>query len=256
LIAHPKSQPDVAADLFAMYSLQSLAAEVARIKPNGEKNALRKTYKGHMKDLAIAGKFDAVKHEPDTPGGLLEMVQMPDEIWNSQNTQAQSIRNGFSTMAQSRFKKALTMAKGLIPKSEWDSSVLGLDQPAPAQAAAAKSSSGGTPRYSGPIAQRPSKVENTRRPSRNVKKRSYTDDTFAGYGEGYVDDNMVDDAGYSTGDGDRDDRGAHKRRKKVGLSMKADHTRLTIIRTRRMPFRAIRDKLAVMVLAWWELECR
>ena len=52
------------------------------------------------------------------------------------------------------------------------------------------------------------------RPKRNVKKRGYEESSFEGYGEGYVDDDMVD-TGYSTAEGD--DRGiSQKRRKKVG----------------------------------------
>jgi hypothetical protein len=44
-----------------------------------------------------------------------------------------------------------------------------------------------------------------------VKKRSYGDSSFEGYGEGYPDDG---DTGYSTGEGDMSGPGL-KRRKKV-----------------------------------------
>ena len=51
------------------------------------------------------------------------------------------------------------------------------------------------------------------RPKRNVKKRTYGDSSFEGYGEGYVDDDMQE-MGYSTGDGE-DRGGGRKRPKKV-----------------------------------------
>lgn len=50
------------------------------------------------------------------------------------------------------------------------------------------------------------------RPKRNVKKRSYGDASFEGYGEGFVDDDN-NEMGYSTGDGE--DRAGRKRPKKV-----------------------------------------
>lgn len=212
---HQRPAPDWCKDLYAAYKLEGLAAELARIKPNGEKNGLRKTYKKQIKDLGIAGKFDAVRHEPDAPGGLLEIWQMPEEVWVQQNGPAQNMKSGLSDLARSRLSKAMTMSRGSIPKPQWDPVVLGLDQPVVAAANTTKQAiSAGTQKYTAPIPQRVAKVENARRPSRNAKKRTYTDDSFAGYGEGYVDDNMADDPGYSTGDGD--DRGGQKRRKKVG----------------------------------------
>ena len=49
------------------------------------------------------------------------------------------------------------------------------------------------------------------RPQRSIKKRSYGDSSFEGYGEGFPDDDANGDAGYSTAEGE----GPGKRRKKV-----------------------------------------
>jgi hypothetical protein len=202
--------------------LNDIASQVARTLPNGEKNKLRKTYKGKIKELGLNGKFDVEVREDDAPDSLLAMLRQPEEEWAIQNRQGKEIENGFGAAVRSSLPIAMTMAKGAIPKSSWDSSVLGeLDLPetkvstAPvatkpvATVTLQKSTSGNIP-----VAQPRSAKIDIARPKRNVKKRGYEESSFEGYGEGYVDDDMAD-AGYSTGEGD--DRGiSQKRRKKVG----------------------------------------
>jgi hypothetical protein len=207
-------------DLFSLYSLNEIASQVARTLPNGEKNKLRKTYKGKIKDLGISGKFDVAVREDDAPDGFLAMLRQPEEEWAIQNRQGKEIENGLGAAVRSSLGAAMTMSKGTIPKSSWDSSVLGeMDLPetkAPTAPALTKLvATGAVQKGASPAVMQPrnGKVE-IARPKRNVKKRGYEESSYEGYGEGYVDDDMVD-AGYSTAEGD--DRGiSQKRRKKVG----------------------------------------
>jgi len=216
----PRSQPDPTQDLFEIYSLNDVAESVARVLRNGEKNALRKTYKGHIKKLGVSGKFDVKTNSlPPGTGSLAVMVNMPEEEWSVQNVRGKEIEKGLPELSRSSLAKAMIMAKSSIPKTRWDSSVLGdLDLPdkkaplsntVPAKPNVLAHTNTAAQNIAG---QRPSKVD-VARPKRNVKKRHYEDSSFEGYGEGYVDDEAPD-TGYSTGDGE--DRGtAPKRRKKA-----------------------------------------
>ncbi|KAI2641732.1 Rox3-domain-containing protein [Hypomontagnella submonticulosa] len=219
---YPVSYPCLSDDLFEMFGLTGIAAEVARTKPNGEKNALRKTYKGQIKTLGLSGHFDAVKKEPDAPDGLRFMAGMPEDVWFSREVNGKEIESGLSQSCQKHLERAVTMAKGPIPKAIWDSSVLGDLAPGPmpkktgydpatrqtAPSTPVPSVPGVTPKSNKPLTPQ---IDRARRIG---KKRSYQDSSFEGYGEGYADD---DAGGYSTGDGD--DRSKLKRRKQVH----ADH---------------------------------
>lgn len=212
-----------------MFNLTGIAAEVAREKPNGEKNALRKTYKGQIKKLGILGRFDSVAQDWDAPGerkdgdgaekkrevyhGFRELLEIPDaEYWNSRQDM---ITSGLSGTVKSLINRATTMAKGPIPVKDWDGSVLGDLTPGSAdlkQGLAGKATAPGTPAATTPNPfarkQQQQAPAGAVRPQRTTKKRGYGENSFEGYGEGFPDD------GYSTGDGD--DRGGQKRRKKVG----------------------------------------
>ncbi|KAJ0290380.1 hypothetical protein COL940_000898 [Colletotrichum noveboracense] len=220
---HHERLPRITEDLFEMFSLTGIAAEVAREKPNGEKNALRKTYKGQIKKLGILGRFDSVAQEWDAPRedgdkkreayhGFRELLEIPDaEFWNSRQD---PITNGLSGTVKSLLGRATTMVKGPIPVKDWDSSVLGDlatgSVEALRQGLAGKATAPGTPSATtpNPFARKQQQTApGAVRPQR-TKKRGYGDNSFEGYGEGFPDD------GYSTGDGD--DRGGQKRRKKVG----------------------------------------
>lgn len=207
---HVASHPKTSTDLFAAYGLTDLAAEVAREKPNGEKNALRKTYKGHIKRLGVAGHFDVQKQSADIFG----MVQVPDHEWGVLHVRGREINNGLSESSLSSLSKAVTMVQGPIPKARWDSSVLG--ELAPTNGDTSRSGLSGklttpnTPSGATPAAGRPNaKVlsgQDPLRPKRNIKKRGYGDSSFEGYNETFQDD----DGGYDTGEGE----GGQKRRKK------------------------------------------
>ncbi|KAI1645109.1 Rox3-domain-containing protein [Daldinia loculata] len=212
------SYPCLSDDFFEMFGLTGIAAEVARTKPNGEKNALRKTYKGQIKTLGLSGHFDAVKKELEAPDGLLALAGLDEDAWFSREVSGKEIEKGLSQTHQAHLSRAATMAKGSIPKAAWDSSVLGdlapsilpkkaglesaTRQTAPSTPAA--SAPGITPKSNKPLTPQ---IDRARRIG---KKRSYQDSSFEGYGEGYVDD---DTGGYSTGDAD--ERSKLKRRKQV-----------------------------------------
>lgn len=205
-----------------MYNLTNLATEVAREKPNGEKNALRKTYKGHIKRLGVAGHFDVQKKKEDAPSDFMALLQVPELEWNVHQVKGREINDGLSEATISSLGRAMTMSKGPIPKSIWDTSVLGDLAPshgegakpgAPAKATAVSTPPVGTPTGSAMKGQLPP-GHDPNRPRRNIKKRSYGDSSYEGYGEGFPDD----DAGYSTGDGE----GGQKRRKKVSGLVNTD----------------------------------
>ncbi|KAI0405242.1 Rox3-domain-containing protein [Xylaria palmicola] len=216
--SHSTSSPRLSEDLFEKFSLTSIAADVARTKPNGEKNALRKTYKGQIKTLGLSGHFDVVKKEPSA---FMELLMVAEEDWQNRAVSGKDIERGFSSALQANLTKATTLARGQIPKALWDSSVLGDLAPgnalkkassdqvprATAPSTPALSATGGAQKSNKPMA---SQLDRARRLG---KKRSYQDSSFDGYGEGYDDDT----GGYSTGDAD--DRSSKlKRRKQVHSS--------------------------------------
>ncbi|KAF4594986.1 Mediator of RNA polymerase II transcription subunit 19 [Ophiocordyceps camponoti-floridani] len=217
---YPESLPRTSSDLYQMFGLTALAAEVAREKPNGEKNALRKTYKGHIKRLGVAGHFDVHKKSEDAPSEFMAMIEVPELEWNVHQVKGRDITHGLSDATHSNLARAVTLSRGSLPKSVWDSSVLGdlaltaTDAP---KSLSAKPTAPSTPLASTPNAAGRSKPQlpvaagpDVARPRRNNKKRSYGDSSFEGYGEGYPDDDAGVDTGYSTGEGE----GGQKRRKK------------------------------------------
>ncbi|KAK0626707.1 mediator of RNA polymerase II transcription subunit 19 [Immersiella caudata] len=215
---HPPSRPLVSEDLFELYGLTGLAAEVARVLPNGEKNAIRKTYKGHIKKLGVNGVFDSVKEDWQRPESLLNLTKCPNDEWNVLFVRGRDIKDGFSSEIEDKLPRAAMMSKGVVPKSLWDYSVLGDLQPGgkgDKQPASARPTAPNTPLTYGANTIQRSKPTTTvaqeaARPKRSVKKRSYGDSSFEGYGEGYPDDGA--ETGYSTGEGDAV---PGKRRKKV-----------------------------------------
>ncbi|KAI2643623.1 Rox3-domain-containing protein [Xylaria nigripes] len=212
------SSPRLSEDLFEKFGLTGIAAEVARTKPNGEKNALRKTYKGQIKTLGLSGHFDVVKKEQSA---FMELLMVAEEDWQNRVVSGRDIEKGFSSIPQATLTKATSMVRGQIPKALWDSSVLGdlapghvskktsleqISSRATAPSTPALSASGSGQKLNKGLAPQ---LDRARRLG---KKRSYQDSSFDGYGEGYDDET----GGYSTGDGD--DRSKMKRRKQVHLS--------------------------------------
>lgn len=207
---HAALGPKTSGDLFQAYGLTDLAAEVAREKPNGEKNALRKTYKGHIKRLGVAGHFDVQKN----PSDFFAMIQVPDHEWGVLQVRGREVSEGLSDAALASLSKAVTMVQGPIPKARWDSSVLGELAPTNGditkQGVPGKLTTPNTPLATTPAAGRPNikadPNQDPLRPKRNIKKRGYGDSSFEGYNETFQDD----EGGYDTGEGE----GGQKRRKK------------------------------------------
>ncbi|KAM6512618.1 hypothetical protein FSOLCH5_010327 [Fusarium solani] len=207
-----------------MFNLTGLAAEVAREKPNGEKNALRSSYTGHIKRLGIAGHFKVQKvenrgeNDPQEESDFAQILHLGDEDWNNSFVRGREISLGLSQSSLSSLGRAVSMAKGSIKKDVWDTSVLGLQssngelkQPSSARPTAPNTPLN-VPGAVGRLKAQGASANDPNRPRRNIKKRTYGDSSFEGYGEGYPDDDNAMEGGYSTGEGE----GSQKRRKKVG----------------------------------------
>jgi hypothetical protein len=199
--------------------LTGLATEVARVLPNGEKNALRKTYKGHIKKLGVQGHWDEAKQDPFREFGFIHLIKLPQDVWDSTQVRGQDIKDGFTNEARQKLLRALTMGKGIVPKNVWDSSVLGDLGPGKGekQPVSARPTAPNTPLPSSGLSSVPRPKVGTPlgqdRSKRNIKKRSYGDSSFDGYGDGFPDDEAGAETGYSTGEGDM--VSGQKRRKKV-----------------------------------------
>lgn len=212
---HPPGPVPLSHDLFQIYGLSELAETVARTNPDGSKKTVRKTYKGHIKRvLKLSGNFDSVKKEIEAPDTLWSMMTQPDEVWDSQFGHAsKEIETGLPQGIAAQLGKAVTMARGIIPKDAWNNSVLGelVATPTPVEPPKILPNGVKKPPPLAAAVPRPTKVEGPR-PKRNIKKRTYGDASFEGYGEGFVDDD-AQEGGYSTGEGD--ERMGRKRPKKT-----------------------------------------
>jgi hypothetical protein len=213
---------------------------------------MRKSFKNKVKELGVSGNFDIpISKDPPKPGSLFSMMEAPQEEWDGAHTRGKEIAKGFDSVLPN-LGKALMMAKGVIPKSKWDSSVLG-EVAAPAAAKAVPVQNGArTPVPNPGVARAKSELP---RPKRNVKKRTYQDSSYEGYGEGYVDDESHE-TGYSTNDGD--DRGAAKKRpKKVCKLLCRQYS--VANRNQRIPKVTSQVPLlgrTAMALVWLELDRR
>ncbi|ROW08938.1 hypothetical protein VMCG_02945 [Cytospora schulzeri] len=230
------AQPVLSDDLFEMYDLTGIAGEVARVLPDGSKNALRKTYKGQIKKLGLMGHFDAVKKEPNDPNGFFSLLTVPDQEWHVHFVQGKDMEDGIRPEVKNMLTRATGMARGTIPKNKWDTSVLADFAGGPkGSSGKATATAPGTPlnpalggiprtKAQGVLAQEAT------RPRRANKKRSYGDSSFEGY-EGYLDDETGADTGYSTGEGE----GA-KRRKKVLRALAFVHIAQSRVGTPRQAY--------------------
>ncbi|EKV07411.1 hypothetical protein PDIG_72720 [Penicillium digitatum PHI26] len=208
--------PDPSLDLVSLYGLGSIAHSVARTDPvTGEKiNRLRKSYEGKLKGLGLAGRNKPLKQEIGAPGSLRYMTLWPDEEWQNQKVHGKTIKvSDMDSALQSLQSRAMQMEPGLIPNNDFWEDILGHEKQAKNPAAGetgkkiAPAPTAGRPSTQFYAASpRPQEAERPR-PSRG-RKRHYDDNSFAGYGEGFVDDD--DDPGfYSNGEG----TGKKKRKK-------------------------------------------
>ncbi|EPE05041.1 mediator of rna polymerase ii transcription subunit 19 [Ophiostoma piceae UAMH 11346] len=228
--SHQPSFPPLSEDLYSMFNLSGIAAEVARTLPNGEKNAMRKTYKGYMKKLGVSGHFEPIKREPGDESDFMALLAEPEDSWQARQVKTKDIRYGLLGDVEASLRAALTMNKGPLPKAVWDNSVLGSDVPPLGSgvggvirgSSAARGTAPNTPLHPAALARSKAQSQpavgspggatgagatDSSRPRRMNKKRSYNDNSFEGYNETF------DEDGYSTG-GDNGDGPSHKRRKK------------------------------------------
>lgn len=245
------SKPLCSDDLFETYGLTGIAADVARVLPDGSKNAMRKTYKGHIKKLGLTGHFDAVKKEPNDPEGILMgLTLVPQEDWHSLQVKGKELSAGLRPEVQRLLTKATTMARGPIAKDKWDSSVLADFAGGSKGSTSAKATAPGTPLHPAVSAVPRTKTQGPAPPevirARRVKKRSYNDSSFEGYETG-------GDTGYSTGEGEA----GGKRRKKVLTALSSIVSSLNLVLTHcRMlsPALARLTRPTTQGLACWVLE--
>lgn len=202
-------------DLVSLYGLGPVAKSVARMDPTtGEKiNRLRKSYEGKLKGLGLAGRNKPVKHDANTPGGLMHMAMWPEEEWQNQKVFGKEIKVAdIDSQLHKLQMNAMKLEPGPVPNNDYWEDVLGHEKPSkstgapdgvkkgsvPPNAVRSVSQANGTP---------PAETERAR-PSRG-RKRHYDDSSFVGYGEGYADDDD-DVAFYSNAEGV-----GKKKRKKV-----------------------------------------
>lgn len=208
--------PDPSVDLVSLYGLGSVAHSVARMDPvTGEKiNRLRKSYEGKLKGLGLAGRNKSIKQEIGQPGSLRHLTLWPEEEWQNQKVHGKPIKVAdMDSALQELQAKAMQMEPGPVRNNDFWEDVLGHEKPAK-HAAPGETGKKVTPaasggRLSGQSYAAPQTQEAERPRASRGRKRHYDDNSFAGYGEGYVDDE--DDPGfYSNGEGS-----GKKKRKKV-----------------------------------------
>ncbi|EHY56368.1 hypothetical protein ABEF92_006903 [Exophiala dermatitidis] len=220
-----RQRPNPQKHLLALYGMNSLLHSVARIDPKtGEKiNKLRKSYEGQIKSFGLAGRNKPVKAErnveEDQPGPLRRMAGSspwglePDAQWNAEHAKSKiEVTPDF----RAKLKQAMQMQPGTVRDNTHWEDVLGFDKPKPTGFLPPRPATPVAPqpafsRYANGVTARQS-VPATAEPKRQTrgKKRSYGDDSFVGYGEGYSDP--------EDGDGDDgDDYGSQRKRKKVML---------------------------------------
>jgi hypothetical protein len=196
-IAHAVSRPHGSQNLFELYGLNALARSVARNDPvTGEKiNKLRKSYEGHIKTLQIAGKPKAIKME----GKLAGLIQFPDDDYHMIHVHTKDIHNALNpqeTRLAPRFESLLNgalegIAPGPLPAQDTAKfrAYLGADEAVKAKAGPEAPPHRIVPSAAAtPNPHAPAGGPQASRPERAGSKRQYTDMSFQGYGEGFVDD--------------------------------------------------------------------
>jgi hypothetical protein len=221
-VAFQRSRPSPSQHLLALYGLSPLHATVARTDPTtGEKiNKLRKSYEGKIKDFALAGRNKPVKIDfPEGGKGRLRsmMEDIPEGQWQAENA---AKRIEITPEFQSTLAKAMEMRPGTTRNNEMWEDILGHEKVRPVatpEVPAKKNLPPTAPpqRPNGAVRQPPSNVTDVIRPRRANKKRSYADNSFEGYGDGYVDDDGDLDAGAYSNSEDGGGGPGRKKRKKV-----------------------------------------
>lgn len=184
----------------------------------GEKiNRLRKSYEGKLKGLGLSGRNKAVKNEGGQSGGLRHLMMWPEEEWQNQKVHGKEIKVAEAESALHKLQmRAMKLEPGPLPNSEYWEDILGHEKQPKHNVESGKRAVS-TPNATRPAVQANGVATTTTAPERarptRGKKRHYDDNSFVGYGEGFVDDD--DEAGlYSNGE----DRSGKKKRKKEHIT--------------------------------------
>jgi hypothetical protein len=145
------------------------------------------------------------------------MEDIPEEQWQAECT---AKRIEITPEFQNTLVKAMEMRPGTTRNSDMWEDVLGHDKARPVattEVSVKKNQppAAPAPRPNGAVRQPPSNVAEVIRPRRTNKKRSYADNSFEGYGDGYVDDDRDLDAGAYSNSEDGGGGPGRKKRKKV-----------------------------------------
>lgn len=180
---------------------------VARTDPlSGEKiNKLRKSYEGQIKTFGLSGRNKPAKidREEDQPGPLRSLAMVQDAQWDE--AQGKS-RIEVDTEFRTKLEQAMQMQPGKVKDNAMWEDLLGHEKPRPIVQQPLNPASrvlNGVSRPPLPHASTGSALDKR---STRGKKRSYGDDSYVGYGEGYSDGDEP---------GDVDDEYSAKKRKKV-----------------------------------------
>ena len=175
---------------------------------------MRKSYEGQLKTLGLAGRNKSVKYEEGKGMGLKELTLWPEEEWQNQKVSGKDVHKGLPSGIFAKLDKAMHMQPGQLPNNNYWEDLLGHDKPKPIeQNAKASKLPANTAKVNSQANGATANAEAIR-PKRSSKKRRYDDQSFEGYGEGFVDDEI--DMGYSSGDTQFSRRSSsNKKRKKV-----------------------------------------
>ena len=201
-----------------MYGLGPLLRNVARFDPvTGEKiNKLRKSYEGQLKNFNLAGKNkprECVRNkDKDEPGPLRSAIGstnddglLPARRWDAENLEDRNIE--LSAGFKSRIRTGMQLQPGPIMHGKKWEDLLGSDPP-PRQAPvpAPNQVMHNVQRAPNGAGRSQGTHLDVKRQTRG-KKRSYQDDSFSGYAEGFSEGEDPD------AHGDDDSFGSRKRRK-------------------------------------------
>ena len=149
---------------------------------------------------------------------LLEMAQWPEVEWQNQKVASKEVSKGLSASALSALDKAVKLEPGPVPRNEEWENILGHEKvkhggppsPRPGHKIADAMGSKKPARTNGFVNGAGQEQGDGIRARRSGKRRRYDDESFEGYGEGFVDDDREDAGGYSS-----DERASKKKRRKV-----------------------------------------
>ncbi|KAK6332643.1 hypothetical protein TWF730_004303 [Orbilia blumenaviensis] len=235
LTKHVPQRPSLTSNLIELYGLTAIAASVARTDSSGQKQKLRKSYKGKI--AGLSGKNEVVTKAEQiavregeegwgqpvvqlVKGGLLEMLDIPEDEWRSMKVVGKELpRNGIGgrQLDYNALRKGLSnWTKGPVP--DYDASWLALEDPPPRSSATSASghpttnSALNNVKSNTPIATASPNGVNTSSPnpvnmrsSGRKRRREYGDVAWEGYGEDVEEDGG---SGY-------DDDGKRKKKRKI-----------------------------------------